>query len=363
MNAHRREFLRGLAAAVLVDMALPAPSHAQPDEGTGLSGRIDVHQHFVPERYRRCAEAAGHGKPDGMPALPRWSRQLALDVMDRHEIAAAVLSISSPGVHFADSAAALARAVNEEGAGCVAKHPKRFGLFASLPLPDVEAALREIEFSLDVLKADGIVLLTNYDGIHLGDARFEPLFSELNRRGTLVFIHPTSPYCPACDGASRVAGSSYPAPMLEFMFETTRAVTHLILSGTLNRHRKLRVIVPHAGAALPTLSDRIAGMLPALAQRPGATAMPRGKQVLAALRDLYYDVAGHAVPKMLDALLRTTGIDHLLYGSDWPFTPEPVAEHLAQQLAGVDRFNGSMRAQLARGNALNLLPRLRAALQ
>src|SRR5258708_7670521 len=110
--------------------------------------------------------------------------------------------------------------VNEEGALATADHPGRFGLFASLTLPDVDGALAEAEHAFDVLKADGVTLESNHHGIYMGDSRFDPLFAELDRRRAVVFMHPTSPTCPCC----QAAGLAYPRPMLEFMFETTRAV-------------------------------------------------------------------------------------------------------------------------------------------
>jgi predicted TIM-barrel fold metal-dependent hydrolase len=219
---------------------------------------------------------------------------------------------------------------------------------ASLPLPDTDASLREIEYALGTLKADGIALLTNYQGRHLGDALFDPVFAELDRREAVVSIHPTSA-CAACAG-----DLPYPAPLIEFMFETTRAVTHLLFAGTLARYRKIRFIVPHAGAALPTLSDRITGTIPAL----GLSNPPSPDQVAALLRGLHYDLAGYVVPKMLPSLLEVAPVQQLLYGSDWPFTPEPVVRHLAQQLDATPLFTAGDRDLIARDNALRLFPRL-----
>ena len=332
-------------------MATAAGLAATPYSRGGPSqGRIDVHAHFVPEFYRQAAVAAGQLKPDGMPAWPAWDLGAALAVMDRLEIATAVLSISSPGVHFGDdpAARALARAVNEAGAHAVATHPARFGLFASLPLPDVDASLRELEFALDTLHADGIVLLTNYRGAHLGDARFEPVFAELDRRAAVVFIHPTAP-CAAC-----VSDLPYPAPMIEFMFEPTRAVTHLIFSGTLARHPNVRFIVPHAGAAVPTLSDRIAGLIPAL----GIANAPAPEEVFALLRRLHFDLAGYAVPKMLPSLLAIVPVQQILYGSDWPYTPEGVVRRLAAQIDATALIDADAKALILRTNATRLIARL-----
>jgi predicted TIM-barrel fold metal-dependent hydrolase len=365
----RRDFLGGLAAsaalgaagraapavaaagatataASLAPMPTPAPTR---DSGAVSSHRIDVHAHFVPDFYRQAAIAAGEAKPSGMPGWPPWDVSAALACMDRLEISAALLSISAPGVHFGDDAAArdLARAVNEAGAQAAAAHPSRFGLFASLPLPDVDASLHEIEHAFDTLKVDGIALLTNYRGLHIGNPRFDAVFAELDRRAAVVFIHPTSA-CAACAG-----DLPYAAPMLEFMFETTRAVTHLLLSGTLARCPKIRFIVPHAGAALPTLSDRIAGTIPVL----GLANAPSPDQIAALLRGLNYDLAGFVVPKMLPSLLAVAPVQQLLYGSDWPFTPEAGVRRLAQQLDSTSLLAAGDRALIARSNALRLFPR------
>lgn len=164
----------------------------------GLSSghrRIDVHAHYVPENYRSALVAAGHAKPSGMPGIPAWSVELALATMDRLEIETALLSISAPGVHFGDDAAAraLARFVNEEGAQAVSAHPRRFGLFAVLPLPDVDGALKEIDHAVDALHVDGVVMESDDHGTYLGDARFDPVFAELDRRDAAISIHPANP--------------------------------------------------------------------------------------------------------------------------------------------------------------------------
>jgi predicted TIM-barrel fold metal-dependent hydrolase len=326
--------------------------------------RIDVHAHYLPDAYRRAGLAAGIARPDGMPAWPAWDASTALAAMDRLGVASAVLSVSSPGVDFGNDAAArsLARAVNEAGAETVALHPARFGLFASLPLPDIGAALAEVEYALDTLHADGVVLLTNYRGIYLGDPRFDALFAELDRRQAVAFIHPTGPYCPACSGPSRPGGIDhpqlgYPLPLIEFMFETTRAVTHLVFSGTLDRYPRIRFIVPHAGAAVPVLSDRIAGMIPAL----GLPNAPTPDHVSALLRGLYYDLAGYAIPKMLPSLLAVADPKRILYGSDWPFTPEAVVAKLSKLIDSTPLLDGETRSLILRANAEALLPRLQMA--
>ena len=185
--------------------------------------------------------------------IPAWDPSTHVEVLDRLAIATAYLSISSPGVHFGDDAAARTSPaiVNEAGRRAVADHPGRFGLLAALPLPDVEGALAEIAFAFDQLHADGVAVLTNVGGTYLGDPALEPVFDELDRRHARVLIHPTSPACWEHTSLGR------PRPMVEFLFDTTRAVTNLVLNGTIARHPNITFIVPHAGAALPVIVDRI----------------------------------------------------------------------------------------------------------
>ncbi|MEU6340947.1 amidohydrolase family protein [Streptomyces sp. NPDC046977] len=310
----------------------------------GLGGAIDVHAHYITPSYRRALVAAGHTRPDGMPAIPEWSPESALALMDATGVATAMLSVSSPGVSFGDAAAraALARTVNTEGAAVAAEHPGRFGLLASLPLPDVRAALAELGYALDVLGADGVILLTNYSGVYLGDDGFEPLMAELDRRGTVVLLHPTSPAC----GERTALG--FPRPMVEFLFDSTRAVAELVLRRVTERYPRIRFVVPHAGAALPVMADRIA----AFARMSGTDV-----DVLAALRGLHYDVAGAALPRALPALLALVAPDRLLYGSDHPFTPAPLVTSLAAALAATDALDAAGKHMMTSGNARALFGR------
>lgn len=312
--------------------------------------RIDVHAHYVPDFYRGALERAGHARPDGMPAIPGWSSASAIDAMDSLNIKSAILSITAPGVHFGDDAAAraLARQVNEDGSKLVSDYPNRFGLFASLPLPDVEGAIAEAIYALDVLKADGVILETNHHGMYLGDAKLEPLFSELNRRNAIVFIHPTSPHCSCCATTS----FGYPRPMMEFIFETTRSVVNMLLSGVLDRHQNLRIIVPHGGAAIPVIAERIALLLSYTSANP----MSRD-QLFGLLRRMHYDLAGAPVPHLLGALLQIADKDKIFYGSDWPFTPLKAVTELAAKLDDTPLLDEQTRRLVYFENAIKLFPR------
>ncbi|MFJ8148685.1 amidohydrolase family protein [Streptomyces sp. NPDC096048] len=320
--------------------------HVSPEHTTPLTDAIDVHAHFVTPRLRSAMHAAGHGRPDGMPAIPDWSPQAALEAMDNTGIAAALLSVSSPGVHFGDDTAAreLARAVNEEGAAHVDTHPHRFGLLASLPLPDLSGALAEVRHAFDILGADGITLHTHYAGRYLGDPCYEPLMAELDQRAAAVLLHPASPLC------WETTSMRLPRPMLEFPFETTRAVTGLILNGVLDRYPAIRFIVPHAGATLPALADRISAFSIAVSDSP--------VDVLGHLRRLHYDLAGFALPRLLPALLTLTDADHLFYGSDYPFTPDWVVHGLAEALARDEALTAEQQRAMQRQSAAALFPRL-----
>jgi predicted TIM-barrel fold metal-dependent hydrolase len=288
--------------------------------------------------------AAGHAQPDGFLEPPHWSAKEHVDVMNRLGIATSLLSISSPGVYFGDEAAArdLAREMNEIGRRAVVDHPRRFGLFASLPLPDVDAAVAEIGYCSDHLDADGFALLTNVGGTYLGDPSWEGVFRELNRRQARVFIHPTSPLCWERTSLGR------PRPMLEFLFDTTRAVVNLVLNGIIARHADIEFIIPHAGATLPMIVDRV-NVFSRLLEVDASV------DVLRDLARLHYDLAGFPVPRQLDALLTITTLDHLHYGSDYPFTPEFAVAMAAERLDAAGEPPGSLTAAL-RTNTQRLFP-------
>lgn len=326
-------------------------SSPDPTEGRAVD-RIDVHAHFIPEFYAQALRDAGHGQPDGMPAIPAWGAEDALKVMDSLGVQTAMLSISSPGVHFGDDAKArdLARRVNEEGHRVRNAHPDRFGHFAALPLPDVDGAIAETIHAFDMLKVDGVLLETNANGVYLGDPKLEPLYAELNRRHAVILVHPTSPAC-AC---SPRLDATFPRPALEFMFESTRSITDMIVAGVLKRYPNLRIIVPHAGAALPVLLDRIE-LMSMLYKTPDGEPTP---SVRDAIKTLHFDIAGSPVPTLLSALLDVADPDKIHYGSDYPFTPAMGCEFLARRFEGAERISPDLRQAIFRTNALKLFPRL-----
>jgi 6-methylsalicylate decarboxylase len=306
---------------------------------------VDVHAHFLTDRYVAEAKNAGHTHPDGMPSWPTWTAREHLALMDQVGIGTALLSISSPGVHFGDDKAArnLARHVNDTGADIVREHPTRFGHFASLPLPDIDGALAELAYALDELGSDGITVKTNTHGVYLADPRHDPLWAELNRRHTVVFVHPTSP--PHAETISL----SRPRPMLEFLFDSTRAVSDLVLDGVLTRYPDIRWVFTHGGGTLPLVADRI--------QLFSTLFMPSDNQprVIDQLRALWFDMAGTPFPRQMPALVSAFGSERILYGSDYCWTP---ASGSAAQIASIDAappLDGVSWRELTTANAERLL--------
>ena len=308
-------------------------------------GWIDVHHHLLPPPLVDVMDAAGMVEVAGRE-LPEWSPQLSLEVMDRQGIDTALLSVSATGVHFCDDAEArwLARACNEYGAELVADHPGRFGYFASLPLPDLDGSLAEVEHALDVLGAEGFVLQSsNSDGSYVGDARFDPLMAELDRRAALVFVHPAIPRTPM--------PTPIPAFAMEFPFDTTRAAFNLAYSGALERYPHITCILSHAGGTVPYLASRFSLLWlvdPELAERA-----PQG--AVAYLARLYYDTALSANPHALSSLVELVGWDHVVFGSDFPFAPELAAQLSIASLEGDGRFDAESLELVRRRNALGLL--------
>ncbi len=307
---------------------------------------FDVHAHFLPPAYREALTAAGIDRPDGFPVLPQWSAAEHVVVLDRLGIATAMLSVSSPGVHFGEGlslsdAITLARHVNDVAAATIRNHPGRFGAFASVALPHLDAALAETERALEGLGLHGVNVLTNVAGVYLGDPSLDPLMTELHLRHAVVFVHPTSPPC--FDKTSL----GYPRPMIEFPFDSTRAVTNLILTGTLDRFPDIRWIIPHAGGTLPFLAPRIAAVSSILGTDPVV--------VLRGLRSLFFDLAGSANRIAVETLLAVADRANVLYGSDWPFTPEAGAAAGVRWLEGADN---PLRPDVLTANACRLFPSL-----
>jgi predicted TIM-barrel fold metal-dependent hydrolase len=312
--------------------------------GRGYSS-IDVHHHHTPPSYR---EEAGELLGVGSKRF-EWTPQMSIDEMDANGVATAMTSISSPGVWWGgDTAPAVKRArqCNEYAARMAADFPGRFGVFASLPLPDVDASLREIEYALDTLHADGIVLLTNIRGQWLGDAAFAPVFDELERRRAVVYTHPTAP--PFCENL-------FPGVMdsvIEYGTDTTRTIVSLLASGTAARCPSVRFIFSHGGGTLPFLLERFTRLF-AMPRMAGS--VPNG--VLHEICRFYYETAQVAHRGAMLALREMAPLEQILFGSDYPYraTTEIVA---GLESCGLD---SATLTRIHRDNALALFPRFSLA--
>jgi 6-methylsalicylate decarboxylase len=309
--------------------------------------RIDVHHHAIPEPYARWLRAKGVADASGR-ALPEWSPEGSLAVMDANGVATGILSVSAPGVHVDPAkrddaeARAMARTVNEITAEVARANPDRFGFFATLPMPDVEGAIAEARFALDVLGADGVVLLANALGRYLGDPDDEPLFAELARRAAVVFVHPTMLPSPPVEGIPPFAA--------DFLLDTTRAAYQLVRAGVVQRYPQLRFILSHAGGFVPYASHRLAMALVLETRR----APP---ELIDDFRSFWFDTALSSSPAALPSLLAFAKPGHVLYGSDHPFAPPVAIEYFTKQLDAYPGLDADARAAIDRRNAEALFPR------
>jgi predicted TIM-barrel fold metal-dependent hydrolase len=313
--------------------------------------RIDLHHHVFPPDYvtdlaRRNVEWTGGA------GVPRWSVDHAREIMEHHGIAAAVAS-SQPLVYWGDAKSAVhwARHSNEFLAGIVRNDAVHFGGFASLPLPDVEAACREVAYALDVLKLDGVLLATSCGPRYLGHPAYEELYQELNRRSAVVFVHPNT-----APPGSDVPDYQIPNALVEFTFDTTRCIANLIYSGTLESYPSIRFIMPHAGGTAPFLSWRmgLGEHIPALQERA-----PKG--ALHYLQRLYYDTALSTSAPALAALTQAIPASQIVFGSDFPFVTEAMLPAETSGLETSKFLDATARRMIDRDNALQLFPRFAAA--
>jgi predicted TIM-barrel fold metal-dependent hydrolase len=323
--------------------------------GNSIS-KIDLHIHYLPQAYREALLHCGETNPDGYPT-PAWNPEQHLEVVEHLGITTSMLSLSSPHINFGDKNATkiLARKVNDDGAELVNKYPQRFGLMASLPLPDVEDSIAEIRYATDVLHVDGFAVPTNTQGIYLGNLCLDPILEELNRYQAVVVLHPNTP-----GSVPKNVVEGLPMPMMEFLFDTTRTVINLILKRTLKRFPNIKFVIPHAGAFLSILADRVGSalqMLPSLFEINGQKITDH-IDIFAELNQLYYDVAGVCLPRQLGALLQIIDVNHLLYGSDYPYTPEPLCLFLAEALDKTNLLSDEQRRSIYHGNAVKLFPRI-----
>ncbi|KAJ5622150.1 hypothetical protein N7528_005382 [Penicillium herquei] len=318
--------------------------------------KIDTHHHYVPSFYSKAVEDAG-GDPSGWPT-PSWTPLRSKLLMKRLGVKTAILSVTAPGACILEGQASfdLARRLNDYGAELRNKEPQTFGFFASLPsILDTQAALAEIRYALDTLHADGVTLFTRYGtgNIYLGHPSLEPIWTELNRRKCVVFVHPTHPV------DTTPVNELLPQPAIDYPHETTRAAMDMIIRGTRRKFPDCKVILSHAGGALPYLVTRVATPMrkaPDLVvnHRMGTT----HTQVMEDFRSFYYDLALSASPSVLDLALKMIPHDHILYGSDFPYAPITAYPAFLEDLENYEMAT-ELRDKINFGNAQRLISRLR----
>jgi 6-methylsalicylate decarboxylase len=311
-------------------------------QGMGNPRRIDVHHHFAPPAW----VADVRGRPLLNPANTRWLPEHSIEDMDKGGVAASVISITNPGLWFGDMAQSrrLARACNEYGAKLVQAHPKRFGLFAAMPLPDIDATLEEITYAYDTLKVDGVGLFTSYGDRWLGNPAFRPVMEELNRRKAVVTVHPTAADC--CRNLEYAPGAA--PSSIEYGTDTTRAIMGVAFNGDAVRFPDIRFIWSHAGGSVPFLAGRIER-----AAGRAKDALPNG--FTTELKSFYYDVAGAANRGALVSLLELVSSTHIVFGTDFP--PGGTSAAVAKALEDVGLFSERDLRAINRDNVVRLLPR------
>ena len=286
-------------------------------------GIIDMHTHIIPECYRAALTDTGRITEDGF-LCPQWSAERHLAFMDQMGIDISVLSISSPHhMHdLTEDEVVLTQQINNEMAA-LSRTNDRVRFAACLPLPMVEESVAEACRALDELGAVAVKFPTNACGVYPADPRLTPLMDVLNARNAVVLFHPCKPA--AVPEGCFTAG---PLPLFEFLGDTTRAVIDLIAHNIPERWPNIRFVVPHMGSFLPPLINRLAGITKIFAEKGLGEAIDPYR----ALQSFYFDLAGNALDASIAGLLTMTTPDHLLYGSDHPYTPETEAEKNLQKI-------------------------------
>jgi 6-methylsalicylate decarboxylase len=309
--------------------------------------RIDTHHHAIPADYRKLLRELGIDDAGGR-ALPDWSPEASLASMDALDVSTAILSVSAPGTTVLPApadAAALARDLNDSVADVAATHPDRFGFFAVVPLPHVDAATAEAVRALDTLHADGVVILANSAGVYLGEDGQDELFAALDARSAVVFIHP-----------AELPGTTVPGVVpfgTDFLLDTSRAAYLLVRNGIRRRYPNIRFILSHAGGFVPYASHRMAMAVSGdLGNSPADN--------LDDFRGFYFDTALSSTPAAMPSLLAFAKPGHITFGSDFPFAPSAVSQYFA---AGLENYplDEHTRSAIDHDNAVALFPRLGTA--
>jgi 6-methylsalicylate decarboxylase len=313
-----------------------------------MSLTVDLHHHVIPEFYWDATNEDGNVAGGINP--PRWSLDGAIAYLDEARIDVAIASISTPGVHLGDDAAAriLAGRVNEYLADMKRNRPDRFGAFAALPLPDVEGSLEQIAYALDVLALDGVSIMTNAGRSYLGDGRFDPIFAELQRRAAVVFVHPIA----SPDPIAHTLG--LPDSLLDYPVDTSRAIAKLHYSNTFARTPDVKYVFVHAGGTIPYLASRFE-IVDEMDVIPGAQERGAFADVLPRL---HWDTASAFSDPVLHMLRSVAGLGNVVFGTDYPYPRNAISIAGLHQLQNTAELDHSERRSLLGETACRLIPRL-----
>jgi 6-methylsalicylate decarboxylase len=319
--------------------------------GQGESRKlVDTHHHFYPPAYQKAwLDWEEQRKIPHFPQQVAWTREKAVEEMDRNGVRVAVLSVAStPGLWFdtgPESAGRMVRICNDYGAEMMRDYPGRFGLFATLSMLDIDATLKEIEYAFDTLKVDGVGLQSNYGDKWLGNAAYKPIWDELNRRNAVVYVHPLVAAC-----CGNLSVGTFPA-VIEVPHDTTRTITSLLVSGSLARYRDIRWLFSHAGGTIPMMAGRIDSFY---GGRPNLKEFaPEG--IVGELKRLHYDTANATSAPAMAALLKLVPTSQIIYGTDYQYFPLGQIASLRQM-----GFSPEEMQLIESGNAIRLIARLKS---
>ncbi len=317
--------------------------------------KVDVHSHILTPSYYTYLDKYEGPTPDNY-ATPEWSEKDHFKLMDQLGIAYCSVSVSSPHIIRAekDERIALVNGMNEEAIEIAKNHEGRMGLFATLPLPDMDAALVAVDQYLDIYEVDGIGLITNYDGIYLGSDKLDPLMELLNEKGATVCVHPTMPAAMPGD-----AVLDMPVPVMDFLMDTTRAFTNMVWNDKFLQYPNIKWIWPHGASFMTILSDRFENF----AVQAKKNGNPHKLKYFEAMQNCYFDTAGFSVPKQLHDMKIDIPVSHFLYGSDCPYTPAFACKALAGNLEQTSELTSKEKYMMFTKNAMDLNPKLQDILE
>lgn len=348
----RRDFLNATGVAIsasAVMSIMPAQASVTRPFSDGVintkARRIDVHHHFVPDFW--AADLAKNGGDPSGWKMPSWNPKSDIEFMDSLGIDMAMLSLTAPGVAGWRGQAALdmARRVNEYAAKLASEHSGRFGSFVTLPMQDIDGALKELDHSLNVLKAEGVILLSNYDGVYLGDARFDPIWQALDSHKAVVLIHPTQPKLELIPGI--------PGPTADYPYDTTRAALSLLANRVPAKYPNVKMILSHAGGFIPYGADRFSQSLGNL----GLGFTPQ--ELIGQMQNFYFDTALSASATVLPSLMAFARPGHVLFGSDIPYAINDKVKWFTHNLDTYEDFSKDQLSGINRQSALALFPKIK----